>query len=275
MRQPTQLSLRFFSNDGHPWDVDPVAEQSEARLAHFELPTTHGGSKVPYAIPIACRTLIEAAQGGQLRRLSLTRQFELPFAVRSLLPYWVGIEDWGDNTSDEGFGEDVLNAWFFAARSLRPLLVHVSQWRASASASGRREDRILTRQDVQSLMAVIAFEGLEGMYLATRHRASAVRHYLAWLAESDRLAQRVVDAWNSVVQFGDINARLCRCRKCQDARPAEVRAVRDPYMQWESAPESGSEPERYEDSYRGSDDEEQYSGLEGFFAGGSDSGSNE
>lgn len=91
-------------------------------------------------------------------------------------------------------------------------------------------DRTLSRQGIQNLAPILRFEGLEERYLTKSDPRSELGQYLAWLDESDKLAQRVVDAWNAVVQSGDVYACTCNCKKCIDAYKVKFppRRVADP-----------------------------------------------
>lgn len=69
----------------------PIAkEQSEAALNSVSVPLQRQlVDKVAveaYHVSIACRTIVAAARGGQLRVLKCTEQVQAPFAVRALLP---------------------------------------------------------------------------------------------------------------------------------------------------------------------------------------------
>lgn len=124
--RPTHVSLRFYTEPWRTWDDERTEEQIERQLMSFELPYEHCGPKRGLSMPIACRTLITALKGGRVKRLQLEKAMQLPFAVCRLLPYWVGIENWGNSRVDPvwDFGDDDVSGWCLAAMSLRPLLAH-------------------------------------------------------------------------------------------------------------------------------------------------------
>lgn len=92
-------------------------ELNKETLTSFELPTNPfvGTAKEAEALTfsIAFRTVVAAALGGQLRNLSLPKEaVQQPFAVRELLPFWVGVE--------------------FDFQELSGLRVHLNRWYEAA-----------------------------------------------------------------------------------------------------------------------------------------------
>lgn len=193
---------------------DAVEEQTEFALASYELPSevpVSRDAKTAMHLSIVYRTLVAAARGGQLRRLRLgldNNHLQVPFAVPSLLPFWVSIDKWNLHWRP-------AEQWEAAAVSLRPLLAHASL--ALSAASSSTTERRLTREQVQSLHIYFVEQGWPkiaqiGLYSITHAQPiSALPHverYLQWLEADAELAQRVADAWNSVVEHGDADAIL-------------------------------------------------------------------
>lgn len=165
-------------------------------------------------LAIAHRPIVAAAKGGCLERLSVHASTLEPLAVRSLLPHWVQIEDWGQC-------EEMSWPWARAAVLLRPLLAHASLWLGTAAASGPRIGRQLTPQNAHSLQAHFQEHGVPSVPTMGRplfntddNPASTCDLYLPWLAEDSKLAGRVSDAWNTVVDGGGADAVQCRCTDC-------------------------------------------------------------
>lgn len=175
---------------------------------------------------IVSRTLLAAARAGRLRRLHFERH-PLPdvFAIRSLVPLWIAIEEWG-LYSNYRCPEDL---WQEAASALRPLLAHVSLWLAAPDTSASAASRLLTCADMQSLSAHFSDAqcsytgvpaGLKELLLDCNGRSSywgdenAVRRYLHWFKDDAKLAEQVADAWNAVVKRGEADRVRCYCEKC-------------------------------------------------------------
>lgn len=103
-------------------------ELQEEELTSFELPSSpiEGTAEEEQALrcSIAFRTIIAAAKGGRLRSLKLSLQdgFQKPFAVRSLLPCWVGVEAW-KGWSPSSFTSHPITNWAGAAAHYAPLLL--------------------------------------------------------------------------------------------------------------------------------------------------------
>lgn len=158
---------------------------------------------------MASRIIIAAAKGGQLRRLEAGSAVQYPFAIRALLPRWVGIEGWGGSSSS-------LEAWRAAAISLRMLLAHCSLWLGTTSNSDEpRSDRLLNQQDVHALQRHLEHQGTPNFVVAYREQRQPIERYLPWLTEDEKLAQQVADAWNEVVRRGEASKVQCPCVSCK------------------------------------------------------------
>lgn len=71
-----------------------IEEQNEAALTAFELSAEEINMDV-LNLSIASRTIISAARGGHLRRLTVRGlHVEPPFAIRALMPCWVRVKFW-------------------------------------------------------------------------------------------------------------------------------------------------------------------------------------
>lgn len=191
-----------------------IDEQEEAKWSAYELPVQLPNNEdVVNAlhIAVACRTIIAAAKGGQLRHLfaGFFHDFDYPFAVRSLLPYWVPMESWLRVS-------ETPDGWLKSASTFRPLLAHASLWLDVAEGSElTRSDRELTRQEVQSLNAHFSDDKMpEVAPLGGNWETQPVERYLPWLEEDAELAQRVADAWNAVVRSGKADETVCSCSRC-------------------------------------------------------------
>lgn len=213
------------------WTVEiPEQEVSEAELLSFELPehlpVTQGKLNALHD-SIASRTVVAAARGGQLRGLEIQEcSVQRPFAVRALLPFWVGVkfDDWAAHYHRLAYPE---HKWLSARSSLRPALAHLSLWRPG---SDPRTDRKLSMAEVRGLAAHFAKRGtpnvVEPEHDSRQGRDGKVAPhplsiglYLPWLAEDAELAQQVADAWNAVVERGEADEVMCRCERCQPDLP--------------------------------------------------------
>lgn len=158
---------------------------------------------------IVTRTVIAAAQSGQLKHILCPLILQRPFAIRALLPGWVRLE----HHKDERYLD-----WQGAARTLRPLLSHASLWLNSPTESIAREDRKLTGQEVQALRSYCLLHGIPkvgGEDRGPAPRQQSVVRYLPWLEEGAELSQQVAEVWNQVVQEGKADRIRCPCRRCQ------------------------------------------------------------
>lgn len=189
---------------------EAIVEQLEETYASFELPSerpTPPKARHSLHKKIAIRMVIDAAKGGRLRTIEGGLEIQAPFAMRSLLPCWVGVEQWG--ISD--------GVWADAALSLRPTLGHASLWLGTESSSGVRKDRTLTTQEVQGLSQYFKTEPVPELVSGTREdETQPIERYLPWL-EEEKLAKRVADAWSVVVREGKADMIRCRCKKCRTA----------------------------------------------------------
>lgn len=194
---------------------DEVQEQDEDDFIHYELPPlppTDYAAKDAVHIWISTKTIIAAARGGQLRRLTWDKHeggLQYPFAIRALLPYWVRLEDY------DAYPNGI--AWEGAARLLRPLLAHASLWAGITSTEGARHDRRLAVRKVQTLRGLVEDETCQPIYAITRV-SDAVSSYVEWLEEDEELAQEVTDAWNAVVEQREADLVQCRCKKCTSSK---------------------------------------------------------
>lgn len=207
-----------------------VKEQYEGKFEWFEPPSelpTKNESIQALHHSVACRTIIAAARGGHLRHVIIGGHLEQPFAIRALLPHWIGVERW------DLWGL-VFSSWLDAASLLRRLLSHASLW-LETSTAGPRYDRRLSRQEIQSLGLHFKLEGLPDLVRGTtsereEKRANTCSHqyrsqeaviesvgrYLPWLTEDAGLAQEVSVAWNAVVERGEADRLRCLCNRCRE-----------------------------------------------------------
>lgn len=171
-----------------------------------------------------------------------------PFAVRELLPYWVGIEQWQDI---ERPGQKprrpprTRDKWSDAASTLRVALAHASKWLPEATLGAER-DRRLSGSDVQGLRAFYRrddtlpdFRGELPLCMSHHEQTgyprfdsrmlclALVELYLPWLEQDAILAQKVADAWNSVVQRGEADSVKCRCEACNSSYGLRVKCCCD------------------------------------------------
>lgn len=196
-------------------ELQNFEEQDEATYLSFELPDkvpTEGHDITALHCQIARRTIIEAAKGGQLRVIfTHERVLGEPFAIRSLLPYWVSIRtDW--------YSARIGPSWFAAATEFRLLLSHASRWLDGKPWKLEPEQLgELTTQDVQALRGYFEENGMpHRWYIKTERELKLARRltsYLLWLEEDKELAERVAVAWNQLVRRGE--KVLCWCEKCR------------------------------------------------------------
>lgn len=221
----------------HDWsnDSDDVESVSETEIAAFEAPDCSctgdvDTGDVDNLVPMAWRTIVSAAGGGRLRRLDIPGYcgdaLWKPFAVRSLLPAWVGIDDWSMDDDQErwGRGDDGLRNsrskdWLMAAVLLRRALYHMSRLRHQRAESETR--RHLSCGDVKAMH--VEFMDDPPLFCHQPYKQEEEqepecyrpwRRYLAWLRDDEELAQQVADAWNAVVKRGGADLLPCYCRKC-------------------------------------------------------------
>lgn len=162
---------------------------------------------------IYSRTIVAAARGGRLERLSLPYlSVQDPFAVRNLLPVWLNISDWGKVPR----GDLHHLKWLAAATSLRPTLAQATRW-LPVSYPETREDRLLTWSEVRSLLFLFDTDALPHPDQPSLDLPDwrPFMPYLEWLAEDVALAQQVADAWNAVVRRGEAKTCKCLCEKCR------------------------------------------------------------
>lgn len=193
-----------------------ITEKQEEEFLSFDLPSDLSNSSIPldtaedrniFHDRLILRTIVAAARGGKLRRLSVN--VHEAFAIRSLLPAWVSIEDWSEL---HGFSH--RNIWLLAAGSLRPLLAHASLW-LPALTPGARSDRRLTGNDVQGLQAHFKKVGMPRAVKVFQKQSLELIPYLSWLEEDATLSQQVADAWNAVVARREADLVKCLCQECK------------------------------------------------------------
>lgn len=195
-----------LDSDQHPRLTGELLEQD---LTAFEIPLTpnisSSASICQQHCSIAARTVVAAVRGGKLKRLHFgTALIHEPFAVRALVPLWIGIQEWEIRALDDG-NLDRQDFWAQAALSLRHVLSY-----ASRHLNGR-EDRLLTCDDVRALLGhssdivSAAWTALEEQWLSLEEDPDVepIELYLRWFAEDAELAQQVADAWNAVVERGE------------------------------------------------------------------------
>lgn len=235
----TSLSIAYgYSSDLDSYmprsipEGEEVVEVSEEAFLSFELPppsaplpSTHAEINALHKSVIA-RTVATAARNGHLKHLAFEKVgdgfpiVQVPFAVPSLLPRWVGIESWGGRTGRWTSFILPEEKWHATAASLRPLLAHASIWLPTSSGE-ERANRLLAGLDVQGLAEhfdaglpkVIAFRSS-----STRTPGRLEPSYLRWLAEDAELAQQIADAWNAVVTSRAVDIVKCACRECKAQR---------------------------------------------------------
>lgn len=158
---------------------------------------------------IARHLMIAAAKGGKLKHLDLNLDLYQPLAIRSLLPCWVSIEDYGDWADS---WSEVSWKWIRAAVGLRPLLSHASLWLGARGI--RRRNRNFTAADVQSLQSHFSIKGEPKMEGEEAEYFDALTHtiqqYLPWLHDP-LLAHQVAVP---VVDSGDADSVPCKCTAC-------------------------------------------------------------
>lgn len=167
-------------------------------------------AKDSFHISMASRTIVAAARGGQLKRLFVSAFAQPAFAARSMLPYWVRVEEWAST-------DYVHSGWLAAARQLRPFLSHLSRWSHIASVSNPRASRLLSPEDLHSLPepAEIASSLADSVLATDRYYYDDLRtYYLSWMIQDGNVAQHVVDAWNTLVEKGEADRVRCECPRC-------------------------------------------------------------
>lgn len=218
----------------HQCDAQLVDGHDEASWASFEIPaqlpsTTSEDYLSSFFraaerlhVSIATRTIIAAARGGRLKRIYAgfrgfdDTDVEEPFAIPSLLPFWVAMEEWYDVVGS-------MEGCQVAALTLRRLLAHASLWLDIADGSfNPRQNRQLTRQEIQSLSSryshidvymIIPLGDIEPT-LDPDEEPHPLERYMDWLAQDAKVAQAVADVWNSIVERGQAEDQDCLCVRC-------------------------------------------------------------
>lgn len=212
---PKLTRLCLFAHVDDIGDQDRLPEQNEVDLNNVEAPLSSplvdDEAVYNYHTLIICRAIIAAARGCRLRLLSHDEMLQMPFALRTLLPFWVQMEVWDRNARE----------WRAAARALRLLLAHTSYLLVQREI---KDDRLLLLQDVQTLLPsfkdikVKDIKGLSDIVRASRKSFHFIESYLTWLNEDEDLAQQVADAWNAVVKRGEAGTVECACDECPVTR---------------------------------------------------------
>lgn len=179
----------------------------EEELVAFELPqlpfTGTLGRIQGLHYSIACRTIITAARGGKLKALKLKgSSIQDPFALPQLVPFWVGIQDWGPG---QPVGQGYTK-WLGAAAELRRALSHAY----IQHAKGRRQ---LTTADIQALESYLTVISPPRNSPLTKQERIPFALYIPWLEDED-LAEQVADAWKAVVARGEADVVKCVCLTC-------------------------------------------------------------
>lgn len=217
-RSVEKLSFDFI--DGSIFEGWPdVAEQDETMFSAFELPDELPSTKEAIGalnLAVVSRTIIAAAQSGRLKQLRFRRgEIQIPFAIRSLLPFWETVEFFNERAAGRG------DSWILAAAKLRTPLSHASRWLGAGTEP--RKDRRLTGQDVQVLQK--SFEVTDMPMWVLRWGVCVdlypVKRYLPWLAADQQLSQQVADAWNAIVARGETKVNRCYCDQCEEATRGE------------------------------------------------------
>lgn len=245
-----RLSNRECNVMSDHWNQDclGIDEVAEEELATFTAPSTSCAADEKALVATAWRMIATAARGGKLRRLPIAYPYRQalwkPFAIRSLMPAWVGIDEWGTHEVDdlqswdvEGLGWEIKQSevWYVAALVLRRFLYHTSLM--SPAQSDQAEDatanRLLTCGDVQEMHPEFIRNGMPRLSNPELHGAPPLDEeiegllecspfdcYLYWLADDAELAQQVADTWNAVVKRG--GADLLRCYRCKCYTPRDI-----------------------------------------------------
>lgn len=174
------------------------------------------------------RTVITAAKSGNLRYLYFWSQDEV-FAIRTLLPGWVGIVQW-DSTNGSNFGP-----WMKAAVTLRAALSHIARWHNDARSNGDR----LTPAQVQAMPAILLEHGggaalYELLFPRGPMDPHPLQPYFSWL-ETDAVSQSVAEAWSAVVDRREENTMGCFCERCKPDIPRRA------YVEPQAEEEEGEE----------------------------------
>lgn len=226
--QPRHLALDVMG----PWPAlwRTHGEQSAEQIISATHPTYHDVEIRPDTIgTAACRTLITAARGGQLRRVSFRTCpsiLDRVFAIRELIPCWVAVEKW-DYEYEKWWlvdpTESIIGApkrWAVAAASLRTALSHVSLTLSTGRIGGRRISRLLALEDVKNLRANLMVTEHRMLSLTTSfYPEEPILLYLEWLEENEELAKKVTQAWNEVVGRKEADVVKCLCKQCSAELP--------------------------------------------------------
>lgn len=227
-----------------------IKSVTEEELIAFAVPAEPCLGYHEVILASAWRILATAAKGMHLRDLylqdsSMFHTMWKPFSVRSLLPGWIGINDWGIRNVFVTYHWDAELRWHsyrpvhwtITAVMLRHALYHMSL--LPMTQRGARLDaadsRLLTQGDVQAMREefkgnklplltnpaeILAMTGGQMPPARALVEDSTIDRYFYWLQDAE-LAQQVADAWNAVVQRGDADLCKCYCPKCSaSSQPA-------------------------------------------------------
>lgn len=196
-------------------DVDPVPEDLPAAIAEVKEDVDEREQADHVHLFLAEHAVVTAVKGGKLKHINVNMELYQPFAIRSLVPYWVHMESWGEWKDSWAEGKW---KWVRAAVGLRHTLYHASLWLGTTPTSGRRFNRNLTTQDILPLQAHFKSKGSPEMNDQTTEYFDSltftIEQYLPWLAEDIFLANQVAEAWNRVVDSGDQDRIQCLCKMC-------------------------------------------------------------
>lgn len=241
-----QISEQDSYDDEH-WCKDSVGVDfvTDEEIAAFTVPSEPRVGDDKLIIATAWRTIATAARGMRLKDLTVRHGHALwkPFAVPTLLPAWVGIQQWYNRAEwlywdfDLNWHEHESGMWVTAATMLRYALYHMSILPLSEREArpNATNSRLLTCGDAQAMRDefksnplpqisephwALGFGLVEITATQRLVEGSTIDRYFAWLQGAE-LAQQVADAWNNVVQRGDADHRKCSCSKCLplDASP--------------------------------------------------------
>lgn len=113
-----------------------------------------------------------------------------------------------------------MKDWHGAAVSLRSALAHASLW-LPEFPPGARNDRLLSREDVQGLYAYFSAQAWVRFTTYAHPQGQEygphplIELYLPWLRDDVELADAVAGAWQEVVQRGEADNVTCHCELCQ------------------------------------------------------------
>lgn len=220
---PTLTAFSIGVSNHRDMDFTALIEELDTfELPQEEIPDGRGLDTM--LLSMLYRTIIAAAQG-KVKRLHLGSAHPITplFAVPELMPHWLNVDCWG---CTQGYD------YRAAASTFREIIAHASLWLGTSLDTVERQDRKLTRQDVQSLYSQFRVKAPWDMPHATwmsvadlfsdshppemrYYERPHIDLYLPLLERDPELAQRVADKWNEIVQRGEADIVKCRCDNCQ------------------------------------------------------------